>query len=98
MEDILDEASSVIQCKECSWYKSCVLPMRLSADDLTKQMQSSLAGGGMVSEELLSALASSAQAMILEGCPIFVKRLRANPRMAEQIKKLMQGWSNAPQG
>jgi hypothetical protein len=97
MEDILDEASSVIQCKECPWYKACVLPMRLTADDLRKQMQTSVPGGGLMGEEAISALAASAQAMLLEGCPIFVRRLRSSPRLAEQIKRMMQGGRGGPQ-
>jgi hypothetical protein len=97
MEDVLDEAASVVQCKECPWYKSCVLPMRLSVDDLKRQMLPSLPGGGMMNEELLSALASSVQALLLEGCPVFIKRLRTNPRLAEHIKKIMQSWGTTPQ-
>lgn len=97
MEDILDEASSVVQCKECAWFKSCVLPMRLTVEDLKKQIHPSLPGGGMMNEELLSVLASSVQAMLLEGCPVFIKRLRASPRLAEHIKKLMQNWGTTPQ-
>ena len=32
MSDILEEASSLIECKECPWYKACVMPMRFSAE------------------------------------------------------------------
>ncbi len=97
MDDILDEAAAVVQCKECSWFKSCVLPMRLSVDDMRKQMPPSLPGTGMMNDEFLSALAASAQAMLLEGCPIFIKRLRSSPLLAERVKKMMQSWSSAPE-
>jgi len=30
MTDILNEAYGVVQCKECPWYKSCVMPMRFN--------------------------------------------------------------------
>ncbi len=30
MGDILEEASSLIECKECAWYKACVMPMRVA--------------------------------------------------------------------
>ena len=99
MSDIMDEAQAIIQCKSCSWYKNCVLPMRLTEDDLRRQLESSVPGAatpgaaeqGM--HQLLSSLAAAAENSILEGCPVFISRLRSNPRLAQQVKKLMQEWS-----
>jgi len=99
MSDVLDEAQAVVQCKACPWYKSCVLPMRLTEDDLRKQLESSMPGAtspgaaqyGM--QQLLSSMAAAAENSLLEGCPVFISRLRANPKLAEQVKKLMQEWS-----
>jgi hypothetical protein len=96
MSDILNEAYSIMQCKECPWYKSCVLPMRFSAEDIQKQLESQ--GGGMAGadlgmQNLLSNMAAAAQNSILEGCPIFITRLRNNPRLAQRIKEMMQNWS-----
>ncbi|UCH50411.1 MAG: hypothetical protein JSV54_05140 [Chloroflexota bacterium] len=103
MSDILDEAQSLVQCKACPWYKSCVLPMRLTEDDLRKQLESTISGAttpgteqqGM--QQLLSGLAAAAENSLLEGCPIFINRLRSNPKLAEQIKKLMQDWTKESQ-
>jgi len=101
--DILDEAQAVIQCKDCPWYKSCVLPVKLTEDDLRKQLESSMQGTasgtapyGM--QQLLSGLAAAAENSILEGCSVFINRLRSNPKLAEQIKNLMQGWPKETQG
>ena len=99
MGDILDEAHGLLQCKSCPWYKSCVLPMRLSEDDLKKQLESTMPGGaasgsidyGM--QQLLSGMVSAAQNSLLEGCPVFINRLREAPQLAERIKKIMQEWS-----
>jgi len=99
MNDILDEAQALVQCKACPWYKSCVLPVKVTQDDLRKQLESSMPGAtnpgaaqyGM--QQLLSSLAAAAENSILEGCPVFINRLRSNPKLAEQIKKLMQEWS-----
>ena len=99
MSDILDEAQGLLQCKSCPWYKSCVLPMRFSEDDLKKQLESTMPGStvsgsmdyGM--QQLLSGMASAAQNILLEGCPVFINRLRENPALAERIKKIMQEWS-----
>jgi hypothetical protein len=104
MSDILDEAQSLVQCKACPWYKSCALPMRLTEDDLRKQLESTMPGGagtpgaeqhGM--QQLLSGLASAAENSILEGCPVFINRLRSSPKLAQQIKKLMQEWTSGSQ-
>ena len=99
MSDILDEAQAVLQCKACSWYKNCVLPMRLTEDDLRRQLESSMPGATAPGaaeyslHQLLSSLAAAAESSILEGCPVFISRLRSNPKLAEQIKKMMQEWS-----
>jgi len=37
-------------------------------------------------------MASAAQNSLLEGCPIFIERLRSSPELAQQIKKMMQEW------
>jgi len=77
--------------------------MRLTEDDLRKQLESSIPGvatpgaeqQGM--QQLLSGLAAAAENSLLEGCPIFINRLRSSPNLAEQIKKLMQQWSKENQ-
>jgi len=99
MSDILDEASALLKCKDCSWYKSCVLPMRFSVDDVKRQLESSMPGiGGDMSQQanyhLLAGMVSSAQESLLEGCPVFVGRLKANQKLAERIKKMMQEWAS----
>jgi len=103
VDDILNEAQALVQCKACPWYKSCVLPVKVTEDDLRKQLEASMqgaAGSGSAPygmQQLLSGLAAAADNSILEGCPVFISRLRANPRLAEQIKKLMQDWSRESQ-
>lgn len=99
MDDILDEAQSLLQCKSCPWYKNCVLPVRVTELDLRKQlgpnvniyMPPEMEGAGI--GQLLSSLASAAENSILEGCPVFISRLRSNPSLATRIKKMMQEWA-----
>ena len=103
MSDILDEAQAVVQCRACPWYKTCVLPMRFTEDDIKKQLESSMPGasmpgaaeGGM--QQFLSGMVTAAQNSLLEGCPVFIGRLRSTPKLAEQIKKIMQDWSSSSQ-
>jgi len=97
MGDILDEAYAVVQCKECPWYKSCVVPMRFTAEDIRRQLESTpgvdisqQADLGM--QNLLSSMATAAQNSLLEGCPIFINRLRDNPKLAQRLKEMMQNW------
>jgi hypothetical protein len=99
MGDILNEAYGVVQCKECTWYKSCVTPMKFTAEDLRKQLESTAMGMGQGSNDisfqsLLSGMAASAQNSLLEGCPIFIERLRASPKLAQRLKQIMQNWGN----
>lgn len=98
MNDVLNEAYGIVQCKECPWYKSCVTPMRFTAEDIRRQLES--APGINVSQpadlgmqNLLSSMATAAQNSLLEGCPVFITRLRDNPKLAQRLKEIMQKWS-----
>jgi hypothetical protein len=98
MSNIFDEAQALVQCKSCSWYRNCVLPIRVTEEDLRKQMESSMPGTSIPGmpysmSQLLSSMATAAQNSLLEGCPIFIERLRSNPKLAERVKKLMLEWS-----
>lgn len=99
MPDALNEAYGIIQCKECPWYKSCAMPMRFTAEDLRRQMEAAPGGMGAAQQadlgmqDLLSNMATAAQNSMLEGCPVFIERLRTNPGLAKRIKDMMQNWS-----
>jgi hypothetical protein len=98
MSDILDEAYAIAQCKDCPWYKSCVMPMRFTAEDIRRQLESSAPGTNIAQQadlgmqNLLSSMATAAQNSLLEGCPIFIERLRAEPKLAQKLKQIMQNW------
>ena len=98
MGDVLDEAYGIAQCKECPWYKSCVMPMRFTAEDIRRQLESSAAGvniseqADLGMQNLLSSMATAAQNSLLEGCPIFINRLRSSSKLAQRLKELMQTW------
>jgi len=98
MSDILDEAYAIAQCKDCPWYKACVTPMKFTAEDIRRQLESSAPGMDVTQQadlgmqNLLSSMASAAQNTLLEGCPIFIQRLRADPKLAQRLKQLMQNW------
>ncbi len=100
MEDVLNEAYGIVQCKECPWYKACVVPMRFTAEDIRRQMESSAPGMNVAPQvdlgmqNLLSSMATAAQNSLLEGCPIFIGRLRTSPKLAQRLKELMQSWGN----
>jgi hypothetical protein len=100
MDDILNEAYGIVQCKECPWYKSCVIPMKFTAEDIRRQMEQSEPGMSMPQQmdasmqNLLSSMATAAQNSLLEGCPIFIQRLRTNPRLAQKLKEFMQNWGS----
>ncbi len=99
MGDILSEAYGIVQCKECPWYKSCAMPMRFTAEDIRRQLESSAPGmntslqADLGMQNLLSSMATAAQNSLLEGCPIFIDRLRTSPELAQRIKEMMQKWS-----
>ena len=99
MGDILDEAYGIAQCKDCPWYKACVVPMRFTAEDIRRQLESSALGMNsslppdISMQNFLSNMATAAQNSLLEGCPVFIDRLRGSPELARRIKEMMQNWS-----
>ena len=100
MDDVLNEAYGIVQCRECPWYKTCVMPMKFTAEDIRRQMESSAPGMSISPPEdlnmqnLLSSMATAAQNSLLEGCPIFIQRLRSSPKLAQCLKEIMQGWGS----
>jgi hypothetical protein len=100
MGDVLNEAYGIMQCSECPWYKSCITPMRFTAEDIKRQMESSAPGMNFSQQadlgwqNLLSSMATAAQNSLLEGCPVLIERLRSSPKLAQQLKQIMQNWSN----
>ena len=99
MGDVLNEAYGIVQCRECPWYKACVTPMRFTAEDIRRQLESSAPGINIPQQtdlgmqNLLSSMATAAQNSLLEGCPIFIERLRSNPKLAQRLKQIMQNWA-----
>lgn len=98
MGDVLDEAYSIMQCKECPWYKTCIMPMRFTEEDIRRQM-SSMPGADLSQQtdqsvqNLISSMTTAAQNSMLEACPILIERLRSSPKLAQRIKEIMQNWS-----
>ncbi len=74
--------------------------MRFTAEDLKRQLESNAAAMNLGSpadpnlQNLLSGMATAAQNSLLEACPIFIERLRSSPRLAQQLKQIMQNWGN----
>jgi len=96
-DDVLNEAYGIVQCKECPWYKACVTPMRFTAEDIRRQMESTPGmnfgpSSDLGLQSLLSSMATAAQNSLLESCPVFIARLRSSPRLAQRLKELMQKW------
>lgn len=108
MGDVLDEAYALVQCKECPWYKTCVMPMRFTAEDIRRQLESSAPGmnisqpADLGMQNLLSSMATAAQNSLLEGCPVFIERLRSSQKLSQHLKEIMQNWGKEgeekPQG
>ncbi|RJQ37638.1 MAG: hypothetical protein C4555_06010 [Dehalococcoidia bacterium] len=99
MSDVLDEAYAIARCKDCPWYKTCVSPMKFTAEDLQRQMEQGGAVPGMPvdpgAQNLIASMATAAQNSLLEACPVFINRLRSSPRLAQILKKAMMEWGSS---
>lgn len=100
MDDIINEAYQIVQCKECPWYKACVTPMKFTTEDIRRQMEQGIPGVGTPQtvdpqmQNLLGSMATAAQNSLLEGCPVFIQRLRSSPQLAQKLKQIMLNWGN----
>jgi hypothetical protein len=100
MDDIIDEAYGIVQCKECPWYKACVIPMKFTSEDIRRQLEQTAPGANVppqmdpATQNLLSSMALAAQNSLLEGCPVFIQRLRAHPQLAQKLKEIMLNWGS----
>ena len=97
MGDILDEVTALVRCRECPWYKNCLTPIQVGADDMTQfrtVMQSTnlpeRARGEL--DQLMENMASLSQEMILQSCPVFTQRLKEDAELAGRIKEIMRSW------
>ena len=97
MDDIINQAYQIVQCKECPWYKTCVTPMKFTPEDIKRQMEQGTPGmaGQPVDQQmqnLLGSMAVAAQNSLLEACPVFIDRLRKSPELSQKLKELMLNW------
>ena len=96
MDDILKEASAAVECKECPWYRNCVMPLQLAPDDMRRlkmmMEKSGLHEGESELEKAIEGMASLSENFFLQCCPVFNERLKSNPAVAQQLKKMMQSW------
>ena len=103
MTDILGEASALVKCKECPWYKNCIMPVQVSTEDVS-QFRTVLQGTNLPEqarsdmEQMIESMAFTNQDLILQSCPIFTQRLKNNPKLAKQIKEMMQNWGKEEEG
>jgi hypothetical protein len=74
--------------------------MKFSAEDIRRQLESSTPGmnfsqqADLGLQNLLSSMATAAQNSLLEGCPIFIERVRSTPKLAQRLKEMMQNWGS----
>ncbi len=93
----MEEAGAVVQCRQCPWYKNCVMPVQLGSSELN-QFRSMMQGGlfgdqtNPEIERALEGVAAMGQNMMVQSCPVFAERLKSDPRLAERIKLFMQKW------
>ncbi len=100
MDDIIDEAYQIVQCKECPWYKACVIPMKFTTEDIRRQLEQGVPGASTpqpmdpTTQNLLSSMALAAQNSLLEACPVFIQRLRSSQQLGQKLKEVMLNWGS----
>ena len=99
MEDIVEELEKQLPCRSCSWNKNCIDPPAMTKEEvdgkiksmLDKKVEEESKGGGLVGG-MLATLMLAGKDVECIGCPIFIIRLRQSPKLALEIRKLMQDW------
>ncbi len=97
MGDILDQVTALIRCKECPWYKNCLTPVQVSIDDIAR-FKTAVQGTNLPEptrselDQIIDGVASMSQEMVLQSCPVFTQRLKESPKLAQEVKRMMQNW------
>jgi len=65
----------------------CQLEQSAPGMDIPQQMDTGM-------QNLLSSMATAAQNSLLEGCPVFIERLRSSPNLAQRLKEIMLNWGD----
>ena len=83
------------ECKNCPWYKHCVSPAPdpLATNISTFEKMSAGIPQGIMPE--MEQVLQILQRNIVISCPIFAKRLKENPKLIENIRKIMQEWDES---
>lgn len=73
--------------------------MRFTAEDIKRQMEAQqgvtfTAQDDANMQNMIGSMAQAVQNSMVEACPVFIQRLRENPKLAERIKRIMQNWSD----
>ena len=74
--------------------------MKFTTEDIKRQLEQASPGSttgqqiDSVTQNLLSSMATAAQNSLLEGCPVFIQRLRSSPQLAQKLKQLMLDWGS----
>ena len=99
MDDILNQAESLLRCKECQWYKNCLTPMRLTIEDIERQMSDASDmgmnfGPSTMEKDMIASMAAAAQNSMVEACPVLIDRLKTDAKLTTRIKELMRSWAS----
>jgi hypothetical protein len=72
----------------------------MTAEDVRRQMEQTMPGGvgAAGSPQFMASLLAAAQNLLLEGCPIFIERLKNSPELAQRLKDIMQHWGQEKDG
>ena len=83
------------ECKNCPWYKHCVIPVPDALDVLARMPQGMMQGMSQGMMQEIWPVIQEMQKTIIISCPIFAKRLKESPRLVESIRKIMQEWDES---
>ena len=103
MGDILDDVKALVRCRDCPWYRNCVTPVQVSADDMA-QFRTAVQGTGVPEQarseldHLMEHMVSLSQEMVLQSCPVFTQRLKEDAELAQRIKEMMRNWATQGDG
>ena len=88
---------SQIECVSCTWNKFCVEPPSMTKEEVDKKIEEAKSevrekGGaeGEMFAGLLSTMMYTGKDSECPACPVFIKRLRESPDLANHIKEYMK--------
>lgn len=99
MHNSLDQAKAIVECKTCPWNRFCIEPPAMTEEEVRERLEEIEKEAGKRGKDsmfymLISTMVFGHRDKECPACPVFIQRLRASPKLVQEIREIMQSWED----